>query len=103
MVELKVCLEFSDLEGLAEFSLENRLHTHHVARLHEYRDDLNRQQISNPSNFLRQTHLVISADFQNVVQQLWLLTVEEFVQHLFAQLNFLSAIVIISCDHEVSL
>src|SRR5262249_62119842 len=103
MVEFKVRLEFSDLERLAEFSLEDRLHAHRVARFNEYRDGFNWQQISNPGNFLRQSHLVVGANLQNVVQQLWLLAIEYFVQRFLSKLNFLSAFVIESFVPQVVL
>ena len=50
---VEVGFEFSDLERFAEFSLEDRLDAHGVARLGKDRDALYRQEISKPADFLR--------------------------------------------------
>src|SRR5918999_453559 len=70
VVEFEVRLEFSDLQRLAEFSSEDGFHAHGVARLDKYREGLDRQQISNVGDLLRQPDLVSSADLNHMIQQL---------------------------------
>lgn len=101
MIEFKIRFELSDLESLAKLALEDRLNTHRVARFNKDCDGLNRQQISHPGNFLCQADLVVGGNFDKVAQQFLLLAVNHFLQSFFAQVNFLSGIVIVSGDHEV--
>ena len=46
MVEFEVGFEFSDLQGLTEFSFKNRFYTYGIARLDKYGDRFDGQQFT---------------------------------------------------------
>ena len=97
MIEFEIRLEFSDLKRLAEFAPKDCFDAHGIARLDKHRERLNRQQISNARDLLRQSNFVSGADLNHIMQQLRVF--QHLVQQYAAELDFLSGIVVVTGEH----